>query len=215
MRIASILACVSALLVSACDSNPGGSGGADAPTSSGGPSCSSFTLCTNSEVRTYAPPSLGVPGGGSITPGLYRLAWIETNDPDRDGIFDDLVVLELRGASFNWSGGVEGEVGTFVASGTDLALHYTARCELGTQTQTDDRDVAYAYTATGSELRLYETVGAVELVHVFQRMADPSEACVLVSAPPSMAGDSATCNAFSCFCSFATEDTLDASSCPF
>lgn len=208
------------LLLSACDSvDP--VPGVDASGSDGGTAqgldCSSFTLCTYAEVMTYA-ATIVPAAGGAVTEGTYRLAWVEASSEDRAGIAEDLAALEIRGTSFIWTGGVQGDLGSFSTEGTSLTFHYTARCELGTQADTDDRMVSYQYTATGSELRLYETIGGAsgwEQVSVFRRMADPTDACDLVSSAPATPGDSAQCNASNCFCSLAVGSTLEASACPF
>lgn len=215
MRIASLLACVFGLLFSACDSNPSPMDGTDAAASSTLTCSSSLTLCTNADVTVYASTGIADPAGGTVAPGQYRLAWIETADASRDGQRDDLVSLDIAGTGFNWSGGVQGEVGTFSVSGTDLTLHYTERCELGARVDSDDREWTYPYTASGTELRLYETVSGFAYVRVFRRMADPSEVCEFESSPPSSAGDSATCEALNCFCAYTSSGTLSESSCPF
>lgn len=216
MRIASLLTCV--LFLSACDSTPSSDVDSGTPADAAsveGLTCSSFTLCSYAEVMFYASATLPAPAGGTVTPGHYRLAWVETADASRAGVTDDLAALEIAGSSFSWSGGPEGELGTFSVSGTDLTMHYTARCELGAQTRTDDRSFTFQYTATGNELRLYETVSGFAQARVFRRMSDASEVCDLESEAPASAGDSAVCNASNCFCAYAVGGTLAESSCPF
>lgn len=209
-------------LLAACDGGdpaPGtdaGGGVGDAP---GAPSltCSSFTLCTYAEVSTYA-TSITPPTGGALIDGTYRLAWVEASDEARAGISEDLSAIVIRDGSFSWSGGTDGELGTLRAEGTNLTFHPTAVCELGAQTDDDDRTIVYGYSATGAQLRLHETISGPdgwEQVWVFVRVASPDEVCELVSSAPSSPGDSAECNALNCFCSYAVEDTLEASACPF
>jgi hypothetical protein len=194
-----------------------GGGRSDVGTPSPGLQCSSFTLCTYAEVMTYA-TTIVAASGGTVSPGLYRLAWVEASAAKRAGIPEDLTALEIRGSEFIWTGGVEGYRGTFGTANNELTFHYTGRCELGAQTDTDDRTVSYRYTANATELRLHETISGSdgwEQVMVFVRMSDASDACALVPEVPKTPGSSAQCNASNCFCTFATGGTLDKSSCPF
>jgi hypothetical protein len=195
----------------------GGSGEIDGGSPSSGLQCSSFTLCTYAEVTTYV-TTIPAATGGTVAPGLYRLGWVEASAERRAGMTDDLTALEIRGSDFVWTGGALGERGSFDTSGSELTFHYEGVCELGRETDSDDRDVSYGYTATSNELRLHETIGGAdgwEQVHVFVRMSNPSQACELVAELPETPGVSAQCNASNCFCSFAQNGTLDADACPF
>lgn len=194
-----------------------GGGPSDAGTPSTGLECSSFTLCTHAEVMTYA-TTIAPASGGTVASGLYRLAWVEASADSRAGILDDLTALEIRGSHFIWTGGIEGDRGSFSTAGDELTFHYEGRCALGRETDTDDRTVSYRYTAGGDALRLHETISGPdgwEQVLVFVRMADPSDACALVADVPETPGSSAQCNASNCFCAFATGGTLDEGACPF
>jgi hypothetical protein len=215
----------SALLVpslSACGGDDGGDGDGDGDgqVDGGGVplSCSSFTLCSYADVETYA-VDLAPVSGGTITPGRYRLGWVETDNTDRAGIREDLAALEIRGDRFSWSGDSQGELGSFTTSGTDLTLHYTARCELGAEASSDDRTFTFQYSASGNQLRLQETTGGSgggwKIVRVFVRMDDPAAVCEFVNAVPASPGDSAQCQASNCFCSYGVETTLEANACPF
>lgn len=208
-------------VLTACDSSPpdegvDASGGSDAGTTDA-LECSSFTLCSYAEVTTFA-TTISPAAGGAISDGMYRLAWVEVSSEAAAGRTRDLMALEIRGGRFIWTGDTQGDLGSLSASGADLIFHYTARCELGAQVNTDDRRFTYGYTATGSELRLHETVSGGEgweQVWVFVRMEEPGEACELVSSVPSSPGDSAQCTASNCFCTVAVGGLLEESDCPF
>lgn len=195
----------------------GGGGRPDGGAPSSGLQCSSFALCTRAEVTTYA-TTVGAASGGAIASGLYRLAWVEASDERRAGMVEDLTALEIRDSGFVWTGGPEGDRGSLTTTGNEVTFHFEGRCALGRETDTDDRDVSYGYTATSTELRLYETIGGAdgwEQAYVFLRMTDPEQACELVAEVPVTPGSSAQCNASTCFCSFAQDGTLDADACPF
>ena len=194
-----------------------GGGQSDVGTPSTGLQCSSFTLCTYAEVMTYA-TTIAPASGGTVAPGMYRLAWMEASAAKRAGMMEDLTALEIRGSEFIWTGGVQGYRGSFSTANNELTFQYAGRCDLGTQADTDDRTVSYRYTANANELRLHETVSGSdgwEQVMVFVRMSDPSDACELVRDVPKTPGSSAQCNVSNCFCAFATGGTLDKSRCPF
>lgn len=196
----------------ACGSDDGGD--------SGDPlTCESLTLCTYAEVTNYHVASIAEPAGGTIADGQYRLAWVETERADDDGRLDDLEAMEIRGDQFRLSSGPRGDLGELTRSGSELTLHTTQYCDLSVASDTAEASWTYGYTATASELRLYD-VGSSggeqwKIVRVFRKMGDPGEACDLVSSVPTAAGESAYCWSSNCFCAVAMNEELGASSCPF
>ena len=203
-----------AALAAGCAGDDGGGG-------DGGPplACDSLTLCTYAEVTTYH-TTLAEPAGGTIVDGQYRLAWIETERAADDGRLDSLMALEIRGGTFRESGNSTGYLGTITTSGTDLTMHSTERCVLSVDDGSTEASWTYGYTATANQLRLRDTVsggsdGTWHVVRVYQRMASPDELCALESDAPTSPGDSAVCWASNCFCAYAVNTELAASSCPF
>ncbi|MEZ4402353.1 MAG: hypothetical protein R3B06_20175 [Kofleriaceae bacterium] len=203
-----------------CGGDDGGGGGADGGGVDGGAAltCASLTLCTYAEVTQYFTP-ITAPAGGAIADGQYRLAWVETGRADDDGRLADLEALEIRGGQFRMSGGPRGDLGTWSTSGTDLTLHTTAYCDLSAPDGDADNTWTYRYTATPTELRIYDTgssgASTWDIVRVWKRMGAADEACALVAAVPTTPGESAACWASNCFCAYAVNTTLPAASCPF
>lgn len=194
------------VLVAAC--------GGDDTGSSEPLTCESIAMCTTYEVKTFT-GTVPTPAGGTIKNGLYRLAYnvIPSGiDGEDEGYSDTLDAILIEGNQFNWD-----NLGTFSTSGTEITFNDTRRCDRGTDEGEAMNTWTYKYTATATELHIFDHVSRSdgvewEKMNVYKLVSDPGEVCDTVSAEPSTPGDSATCNVLNCGCSFSVNGTVD--SCP-
>lgn len=178
--------------------------------------CKSIALCTTHYVKTF----LGVvpaPQGGTIQPGRYRLIYdqVPGNVGETAGYRDDLDVLEFRGAGFAWAGFFNDRIGTFTTAGTTLTLQATRRCNLGADGDPSTSKIDYPYTATSTEVRLFDHVTSSngtswDKMYVYQLISDPAAVCTTVPTEPASPGPSERCTVTNCACNFAIEGTVNA-----
>lgn len=146
------------------------------------------------------------PAGGTITNGIYRLAWgvrsdgQATNDVSMDGFI-------VRGSQYLNSSAIAsvGNRGTFTTNGTNVTFTSLESC-FGSSTDPDaspDGPITQPYTATSSLIYLFGDAW----VYAYEKVSDPNELCETVSEP-STPGYSATCSG-GCYCSVTSGGTLD------
>ncbi|MGE3459800.1 MAG: hypothetical protein AB7O24_32120, partial [Kofleriaceae bacterium] len=117
--------------------------------------CSDFAYCSTYDVKSYIAP-VPAPAGGSISDGLYRLAW--TVDPPEAGIdpgTDYADAFRIDGEHFVF--GDYGGRGTLSIAGTQITLHNIAHCANGEEVGTPDPVRTYEFTATTDQISLYST----------------------------------------------------------
>lgn len=193
---------------------PDGSVGTDAATAAT-LTCASHTWCTSFAHLEFGGQTMPQPAGGPLTDGSYRAGYALVPGSSGKGLDDALV---LQGSHYLRAGFTYHEVGTFVASGTNITFTPTAECDSETgESKADDSLKPYTmpYSAgANGELTLLDVYnGETQEATIYLPM---SSWCNAPSSPGTAPGaDSFQCHLANCGCAENTNGASDSSTCNF